>query len=216
MKLPRPRRILRTFIILALLLATLYLLLEKSLAGVILDTAYTRAYSIAVDTMNEAVRRSISGEVSYADLITVHTDQDGRVTMLQSNTARMNELAVTISLSAQDALSDNEHPQIAVPLGAALGVPFLSSVGPRLHVKLVPVGAVSASFVSEFETAGINQTRHKIYLELHATVRLVLPTGARAVNVDTQLLIAESIIVGDVPQSYIQVPEMDDTLNFAI
>ena len=208
------RRCLRILLILFLLSAALYLLVQKSLTGVILDTAYAKAHALAVDTMNEAVRESIAGRIPYEELITVRTDSAGRVAMLQANTNRMNELAVDIALAAQQSLGVSA-PAVSVPLGAALHVPFLSTVGPRIRVKLSPVGAVSASFHTEFEAAGINQTRHKIYLQLHAAVQLVLPTGARPVSVDTQMLIAESIIVGEVPDSYTNIPE-GELLDFSM
>lgn len=202
-------RVLRRLLLVFLLLLALYLLIQKSLTGVILDTAHAKAYALAVDTMNAAVQRSMGGGVAYEELIAVRTDAQGRVTMLQANTARMNELAASVAISAQEALAEDAAPRVSVPLGAALRVPFLSSLGPRIRVKLTPVGAVSVRFHTEFEAAGINQTRHKIYLQLHAAVRLVLPTGAQPVTVDTQMLIAESIIVGEVPGSYMNVPESE-------
>ena len=126
----------------------------------------------------------------------------------------MNKLAATLSLNAQESLTA-QSPVVAVPLGAALGVPLLSGIGPRIRVRLVPVGAVHAAFATEFESAGINQTRHKIFLRLRATVRLVLPTGGQAVEVESELLIAESIIVGQVPDSYMSVPE-EELLDFSL
>lgn len=202
-------RVLRRLVLIVLLLLALYLLIQKSLTGVILDTAHAKAYALAVDTMNAAVRQSMGSGVAYEELIAVRTDAQGRVTMLQANTARMNELASSVALSAQEALAEDAAPRVSVPLGAALRVPFLSSLGPKIRVSITPVGAVSASFHTEFEAAGINQTRHKIYLQLHAAVQLVLPTGAQPVAVDTQMLIAESIIVGEVPGSYMNVPESE-------
>ena len=202
-------RVLRRLVLMVLLLLALYLLIQKSLTGVILDTAHAKAYALAVDTMNAAVRQSMGGGVAYEELIAVRTDAQGRVTMLQANTARMNELASSVALSAQEALAEDAAPRVSVPLGAALRVPFLSSLGPKIRVSITPVGAVSASFHTEFEAAGINQTRHKIYLQLHAAVQLVLPTGAQPVAVNTQMLIAESIIVGEVPGSYMNVPESE-------
>lgn len=202
-------RVLRRLVLIVLLLLALYLLIQNSLTGVILDTAHAKAYALAVDTMNAAVRQSMGGGVAYEELIAVRTDAQGRVTMLQANTARMNELASSVALSAQEALAEDAAPRVSVPLGAALRVPFLSSLGPKIRVSITPVGAVSASFHTEFEAAGINQTRHKIYLQLHAAVQLVLPTGAQPVAVDTQMLIAESIIVGEVPGSYMNVPESE-------
>ena len=203
----RLRRALRILLLIALLGSVLYLLLEKSLTQVILNTAYAKAYAIAVETMNEAVRESLQSGAAYEDLITVRTDGAGRITMLAANTARMNELAVSVALRAQSALETRDS--------ASIKAPFFSSLGPRVPVRLSPVGSVSAAFATEFEAAGINQTRHKIWLEMRAVVRLVLPTGAKAVDVQTQILIAESIIVGDVPDSFINIPDPDSALNFA-
>ena len=78
----------------------------------------------------------------------------------------------------------------------------------------MPVGTVSVNFVTEFESAGINQTRHRISLEATASVQIVIPTGAAPVRVSASLPVAESILVGEVPQSYIQVSEMGDAMNF--
>lgn len=211
----RLRRALRMTLLVLLAAACVYLLLEKSLTQVILDTAYARAYALAVEKMNQAVRQSLQSGAAYEELICVRTDSEGRITMLQANTARMNALAVSVAIEAQRALEEQDSAWVSVPLGAALKAPFFSSLGPRVRVKLSPVGSVSAAFATEFEAAGINQTRHKIWLEMHAAVRLVLPTGAKPVSVQTQILIAESIIVGAVPDSFINIPDADSALNFA-
>lgn len=210
------RKHLRSLILLGLLLALLLLLLEKNLESVILDMAYARAEAMAVEYIHEAVRDVMEETVTYEDMMTVRTDQQGKITMLQANAVRMNELATVTALEAQAKLESADAQSVAIPLGAALGIPFFSALGPRVHVKIVPVSAVSAAFSTEFESAGINQTRHKIYLSLRTTVRLVIPSGARQVSLGSQVLIAESIVVGEVPDSYVQVPEMSDALNFAI
>ena len=183
------RHAVRWIILGVLLLALILLLLERNLESVILDMASARAEAMAVEYIHEAVRDVMEEAVTYEDMMTVQTDAHGRVTMLQANAVRMNELATVTALEAQSKLESAESQSIAIPLGAALGVPFLS---------------------------GINQTRHKIYLSLRTTVRLVIPSGARQVSLGSQVLIAESIIVGEVPQSYVQVPEMSDALNFAV
>ncbi len=199
-----------------LLLTALFLILEKNLEVVILDMAHARAEAMAVEYINEAVRGVMGDQTAYSDLMQVYTDSAGRVTMLQANAVRMNELATVTALQAQARLESADAQSVAIPLGAALGIPFLSAAGPRIQVAIVPVSAVSAAFSTEFESAGINQTRHKIYLSLHTTVRLVIPSGAKTVSLGSEVLIAESIIVGDVPDSYVQVPDMDGALNFAI
>ena len=212
----KKRNGLKAAAIAVVLLAMLGIWMEKNLESVILDMAYARAEAMAVEYMHEAVRDVMGDEITYQDMMTVRTDENGRVTMLQANAVRMNELAAFTALQAQARLESADAQSVSIPLGAALGIPFFSALGPRVRVRIVPVSAVSAAFSTEFESAGINQTRHKIYLSLHTTVRLVIPSGARQVSLGSQVLIAESIIVGEVPQSYVQVPEMGDALNFAI
>lgn len=215
-KLGKLRKILRMTAIIFLILSAIFLLLEKNLEAVILDLAHARAEAMAVEYIHQAIQDVMGQGVIYGDMMQVQTDAGGRVTMLQANAVRMNELATATALRAQEKLESAESQSVEIPLGAALGVPFLSALGPKVPVKIIPVSAVNANFSTEFESAGINQTRHKIFLSLLVSVRLVIPSGARQVSIAGQALIAEAIIVGQVPQSYVQVPEYDDALNFAI
>ena len=215
-KLGKLRKILRMTAIIFLILSAIFLLLEKNLEAVILDLAHARAEAMAVEYIHQAIQDVMGQGVVYGDMMQVQTDAGGRVTMLQANAVRMNELATATALRAQEKLESAESQSVEIPLGAALGVPFLSALGPKVPVKIIPVSAVNANFSTEFESAGINQTRHKIFLSLLVSVRLVIPSGARQVSIAGQALIAEAIIVGQVPQSYVQVPEYDDALNFAI
>ena len=212
----RRRLALRMVLLIPAALVLVFLLLEKNLEKVILDMAHARAEAMAVEYINEAVRDTMGGPIPYEDMIAVRTDSAGRVTMLQANAVRMNELATLTAIEAQKRLQSADAQSVSIPLGAALGIPFLSVLGPQIPVRIVPVSAVSAAFSAEFESAGINQSRHKIFLSLHAQARLVIPGGAKQVDLKGQVLIAESIIVGEVPQSYVNVPEMDDALNFAL
>ena len=211
----RKKFLFRFLLLLIVLSAVLFLLLEKNLESVILSMAQARVQAMAVDTLHESVRESLLGHTAYNELVSVRTDQTGRVTMIQADAVRMNELATATALLAQEKLSSEESETVAIPLGAALNIPFLSALGPNVQVRVVPVGAVNAEFTSEFESAGINQTRHKIYLSMRTAVRLVLPRGAEKVEFTSQVLIAESIIVGQVPESFIEVQSSDQALNFA-
>ena len=133
--------------------------------------------------------------------------------MLRANTMRMNEIATKTALIAEEELNSIENQTVSVPLGAAMGVRFLAGFGPRLSVQILPIGAVSTSFETQFESAGINQTRHKIFLSLRTTVSLIVPTGSQKVDVKSSIPIAESIIVGEVPESFVDVTDQEDMLN---
>ena len=204
---------LRWLILVILLLAAGVIAMEQNLSQTMLDMAFARAYSMAVETINRAVKQAMAQGVTYEELIDAQMDAQGRVSMLRANTMRMNELASQTALLAERELGSAENQVVEIPLGAALGVSFLSGLGPRLEVQILPVGAVHTSFDTEFETAGINQTRHKIFLNLRATVSLIVPTGSQLVEVTSTVPIAESIIVGEVPDSFVDVNNEEDMLN---
>ena len=203
----------RWLILLVLLLTAAVIAMEQNLSQTMLDMAFARAYSMAVETINRAVKQAMGQGVTYEELIDAQMDAQGRVSMLRANTMRMNELASQTALLAERELGSAENQVVEIPLGAALGVSFLSGFGPRLEVQILPVGAVHTSFDTEFETAGINQTRHKIFLNLRATVSLIVPTGSQLVEVTSTVPIAESIIVGEVPGSFVDVNNEEDMLN---
>lgn len=203
----------RWLILLILLLTAAVIAMEQNLSQTMLDMAFARAYSMAVETINRAVKQAMGQGVTYEELIDAQMDAQGRVSMLRANTMRMNELASQTALLAEWELGSAENQVVEIPLGAALGVSFLSGFGPRLEVQILPVGAVHTSFDTEFETAGINQTRHKIFLNLRATVSLIVPTGSQLVEVTSTVPIAESIIVGEVPESFVDVNNEEDMLN---
>lgn len=203
----------RWLILLVLLLTAAVIAMEQNLSQTMLDMAFARAYSMAVETINRAVKQAMGQGVAYEELIDAQMDAQGRVSMLRANTMRMNELASQTALLAERELGSAENQVVEIPLGAALGVSFLSGFGPRLEVRILPVGAVHTSFDTEFETAGINQTRHKIFLNLRATVSLIVPTGSQLVEVTSTVPIAESIIVGEVPDSFVDVNNEEDMLN---
>ena len=207
-----PRWLRRLLLILAALAVAL-LFMQRNLNRVVLAMASANARALTVNVLNQAVQEILDTGVKYDDMMIVQKDQAGRVVLLQANTTLMNDMASAAALRAQASLSSLENQFVSIPLGSALGMTIWAGSGPRIRVQILPVGAVSAQFSTEFQAAGINQTRHKILLTLEATVRLVIPTGAQEVSVSAQMTVAESIIVGQVPDSFVDVNNDSDMLN---
>ena len=203
----------RRLILCALLLVLLLMLLERNLTQVVLTLANAKAEVLAVQALNQAAEALIAEGVSYDSLVRVTLGEDGSVRLLQANTAGMNSLASRASLTAQAKLEALQDQTVSVPLGSALGVTLLAGTGPRIQVHMLPVGAVVTAYETEFTSAGINQTRHRVLLTMRAQVQLVLPTGASGVEAVTQVAVAESIIVGQVPDSFVNVGDDTDLLN---
>ena len=205
--------LLRRLTLCALLLCLVLMLLERNLTRVVLTLASAKAEVLAVQALNQAAEALIADGISYDSLVHVTMGEDGSVRLLQANTAGMNSLASRASLTAQAKLEALQDQTVSVPLGSALGVTLLAGTGPRIQVHMLPVGAVVTAYETEFTSAGINQTRHRVLLTMRAQVRLVLPTGASGVEAVTQVAVAESIIVGQVPDSFVDVNNDSDMLN---
>lgn len=190
------------------------LLAERNLTRVVLSLAQAQARAMAVQVLNQSAAEMLaSGEVTYGSLMNIVTDEAGQVRLIQANTPEMNRLASQVSLLAQEKLSAKGDQAVKVPLGSALGLTLFAGAGPRIHVRIMPVGSVHAAFHTDFQTAGINQTRHRVSVTLTAQVQLVLPTGSQKVEVSTQVAMAESIIVGEVPDTFTDVGDDMDMLD---
>ena len=192
------------------------LLAERNLTEVVLTLAQAQARAMAVRILNESAEELLSSaEVTYDSLMRITSDESGQVRLLQANTPEMNRLAAQVSLLAQEKLQSTKDQALRVPLGSALGLTLLAGAGPKVEVRILPVGSVHAEFHTDFQTAGINQTRHRVTLVLTAQVQLVIPTGAQTVEATTQVAMAESIIVGEVPETFTDVGENMEMLDLA-
>lgn len=190
------------------------LMAEHNLTRVVLSLAQAQARAMAVQALNESAAELLTtGQVSYDSLMHVTVDSEGQVRLIQANTPEMNRLAAQVSLTAQGRLEAMREQTVRVPLGSALGLNLLAGSGPRIEVRVMPVGSVHAEFHTDFQTAGINQTRHRVSLTLTARVQLVIPTGAQTVEASTQVAMAESIIVGEVPETFTDVGNDMDMLD---
>jgi len=198
---------------LLILVAIGYMFIDEAIRPTILSLSEARLRAIAVKAMNEAVRETVGSGVTYTDLINIQKDDEGNITLVSANAVLMNNLAANTAIAAQDKILNIGEQGIKIPIGTILGGQLLSGRGPSVIVRVEPVGSVTTDFMTEFEDAGINQTRHKIYLILNATVRILIGNAAQTVVISSQVLISETIIIGDVPQSFVEVDNTDDLLN---
>lgn len=172
------------------------------------EMAEVRATQIATEAINNAVRSKIAEEdARYQDLVEIHKDSTGKIVLIQANTVRLNRIASETTLAAQAALVRLREETFFIPLGQVTGIYFLSSIGPGIRVDIVPLGTVRVEVNDRFDQAGINQTRHSIYLNYDTEVRVVVPLRSGRTSVATQVPVAESIIIGGVPSTYVTLPQ---------
>lgn len=207
------KRVAICLIVLCLLLIVgAFFYINLSLRPVLEGLSKARVEAVAAKAMNDAILEILEDEKVAQSLLSVYSE-GGHVYLLQANSGRLNALAADCAIRAQERIQTLGEQGISVPLGTISGVPILAGIGPSLTMKFTPAGSVQSSFSSEFKSAGINQTLHRITLRLTATVRIILPGDAYIVTVSTEASIAENIIVGDVPDAYTDVNNEDDLLN---
>ena len=209
----RRRRFFRRALLLLLLLLALFLLIDRNFRPLVFSLAEARSAAMASQVLSGALAEASEDGVTYEDLMNVKMDQNGQVALLSANTMAMNRLATRAGDAALRRLNNMSSERVTVPLGAVLGTTLFSGSGPGVPVSIVPIGSIFTDFATEFEACGINQTRHKVYLQVTANIRIVIPTGAKTTQVSANMLVAESIIVGRVPEGFVGYDLTEEELN---
>lgn len=192
-----------------LLLVTIYgvIFTEKIVKPNMAAIAEVKVKAMITQIVNDAIHEQFVADTSSSDLLTIKTDNEGNISYLESNTMAMNKLATGLTQAVQGNYKEMKPMNVKVPIGSILGSPILSQMGPYIELKVIPIGMSKVSFVTEFESTGINQTKYKVYLELDSQARVLAPFSIDNIFVENTILVAEAIIVGKVPDSYIIVPK---------
>ncbi len=185
---------------------TLFWTVETHLKPTVLAIAEAKAVQVATQTINNVINEKVSQHIDPQALVNVKLDSRGRVVFIQPNTLEFNRLAADTTIKVQDALKQITTEKVYIPVGQVFGSQLLASLGPPIVVTIIPIGTVQVKVVDKFEQAGINQTRHMIYLFATTRVRIVVPLVSSTVGVNTQVPIAEYVVVGEVPSTYVQFP----------
>lgn len=207
------RRFVRRLVLMGMVFTVVFMLMERNFKPLVFSLAEARSAAMASQVLYGALAEATEDGVAYDDLMSVHKDDHGQVALLSANTMAMNRLADRAGQAALRRLGNMSSERVSVPLGAALGFTLLAGTGPEIPVSIVPIGSVATEFATEFEACGINQTRHKVYLQLTASIRIVIPTGAKTTNVSANMLVAESIIVGGVPEGFVGYDLDEEEMN---
>lgn len=180
---------------------------------VVISMSEAKVRSLATKAVGGAVYEIISQGDIYSDLISVSKNNNGDVSMIQANSVQINLLTRKLTRLATSNLEQIGEQGIDIPIGTFSGMPILVGRGPSINIKMIPIGAISSSFKSEFTNAGINQTNHRIYVTIKSKVNVVLPTANQTVETSTQVLICENIIIGKIPETYLNSDSLDEMMN---
>ena len=152
---------------------------------------------------NQSLSRASELGLSYQDMVTLKTGDGDEPAMLTTDTLRLNQLRAAVLDDIIIQADSLDSHSLSVPLGALTGIDLLSALGPKLPVKVVSVASVDGAFRNDFLSAGINQTLHRVMLDVTMAARLLLPGGVVEVTVSVPICVAETVIIGQVPQTYV-------------
>lgn len=190
-----------------------FLFIERNLFPTIMAIAEAKAVQISVAAVNDAVRTKIvSRKIRYEDLIEIHKDNAGRVVLVQANAVKITEMASDVAVTVEKTLASLPREEFTIPLGQVLGSQILANYGPRIKVRIVPIGSVKVGMLEKFEAAGINQTRHRFFLQLDTAVRVVIPLQKKEVRIKSEIPLVENLIVGSVPSTFVSIPGLAEWL----
>lgn len=202
------RRFQRLMIRLALLflvLLTVYALLRSRYYPVIQSLAQTQVKNGASDLINDAIAEQIAaGNIRYDRIVYFEKDLDGRITALKTNIGEINRLKTDVLNIINDEVLAADESSLGIPLGSLFLPELLSGKGPELPVRILAIRNSEADFYSEFTEAGINQTLHQLNMEVFLDVTVLVLGSTTDFTISSHMVVAETVIVGDVPNTFLQ------------
>lgn len=198
------RRLLVILFAVLLFSIALFAYFQRNVTRVLISISEATMRASTTIAVNDAVFYTLSDEIRYDDLVSIERDESGDILSVAANPLKINKIARDVSSISQSNLKNLSLNGIPIPLGALTGIEALAGLGPSIHFRIIPVSSVSCGFSSTFQSVGINQTRHSIYLNVIADISIVMPSKTENFAVTTDILIGESVIVGAVPDAYLQ------------
>ena len=199
------RSVFRFLLILIVVCSAAFFMLRSRYQAVIRDLARTQVMNTTSDLTNDAIAKQMAdGIIQYDRIVYFEKDLEGRITALKTNMSEINRLKTDILNIINDEILALDTSDIGIPLGSLILPELLSGKGPAVPVHILSIRNSDAVFSSAFSQAGINQTLHQITMEVSVDVAVLVLARTESFTVNSEVVVAETVIVGDVPQTYLQ------------
>ena len=160
-----------------------------------------KAEEIATKITNDETSK-IMTKYSYESFFTVEKDSNGKIQMITANVLKINQVTSDIAYNIQKTIGESENSKIFIPSGALTGFRIFSGFGPKIAIHIVSSGNVETNVRSEFVAQGVNQTVHRVYLEIKTNVDILTAFNTIQKTIENQVLILENVIIGEIPSTY--------------
>lgn len=197
------------FFVIISIVVFLSIYLSKNITPTIKVACINRAKAIGLQITEETVKEFIEN-VEYSSLMNKVYNEQGDIIAINANIIELNKLSSGISYSIQEKLNDLDKVFVKIPIGGLIGLNVFAGYGPDIALKLVPMGNIQTKFNTTFSSQGINQTKHTIYMNIQSIITVVAPFIGESVECNSTVTIAETIIVGDIPETYYNIEGVQD------
>ena len=199
------RRLLHLLLVILVAVCLGFLMLRSRYRDVIRDLAETQVKNTTSDLTNDAIAKQIAeGIIQYDRIVYFEKDLDGRITALKTNMSEVNRLKTDILNLINDEILALDTSDIGIPLGSLFLPELFSGKGPAIPVRILSIRNSDATFVSKFSQAGINQTLHQLTMVISVDVAILVLGQTSSFTVNSEVVVAETVIVGDVPSTFLQ------------
>ena len=199
------RKLIRRILVALLVIAALFLSARGKYRDVVSELAKTQVMNSTSDLTNDAIARQIAlGNIAYDRIVFFEKDLEGRITALKTNMSEVNRLKTDILNIINDEILALDTADIGIPLGSLFLPELFSGKGPAIPVRILSIRNSDANFVSHFSQAGINQTLHRLNMEVSIDVAVLVLGTTSSFTMQSEVVVAETVIVGEVPQTFLQ------------
>ena len=207
--LKRKQKIAKIFIIMVIAFSTVKIVLD-AISPIFNALCEDKAKSIATIISNNEVT-NVMKDHTYDELFTIEKDNDGNITIIKSNVIPINEIISDVAVKIQNLINERGKENIKIAIGSFTGSKLLSGRGPGIPIKISSIGNVETDLRSEFSAQGINQTLHRVYLQVDCEVSILTPYNTISEKVSNQVLLIENVIVGKIPNTYYNLDGIDSS-----
>lgn len=205
--LKRKQKIARIFVIMVIAFSTVKIVLD-AISPIFEELCEDKAKSIAtIISNNEAT--NVMKDYTYDELFTIEKDNDGNITMIKSNIVPINEIISDVAIKIQNSINERGRENIRIAIGSFTGSKLLAGRGPGVPIRISSIGNVETDLRSEFSVQGINQTLHRVYLQVDCEVSILTPYNTISEKISNQVILIENVIVGKIPSTYYNLEGID-------
>lgn len=199
------QKVFRVAMLLLIIATVLFFVLRHNYRDVLSELAETQVRNTTSDLTNDAIAKQIAaGTIAYDRIVYFEKNLDGRITALKTNIGEVNRLKTDILNIINDEILALDTMDIGIPVGSLFFPEFFSGRGPIIPVHILSIRNSDANFTSHFSQAGINQVLHQLIMEVSIDVAVLVLGHSNSFTVTSEVVVAETVIVGDVPDTYLQ------------